>query len=330
MYGKDVRDLKIQWNGAYMADVLALPAAVADEHLRMAGRLQLKVLLWYARHFREPLDLDVCAADLGADPEECEDAIRYWVEKGIFTESDATPVRSPAVRTPLVPEVVPAPVPVAPRARPAAVKPQMHEVTARMAESAKFAELVDTVSARLGRPLSGGDMETLLYLYDTAGLPAEVIIMIVNWAVTHGKGNIRYIEKMALDWVDRGIVTMVAAEELLCRQDRQEKAFEQVAVMLELAVPRPSAAQRECADRWLNEWKCTKALLREAYARTAEKTGKFQAKYMDRILEGWHEEGITAPEQLEGASKPTKTSSLDTGSYEELLTNYVPTYPTKE
>ena len=320
----------IRWNGEYMSEVLALPAAVADEYLCRAGKLSLMVLLWYARHPRGPLDIAACAADLKKDPEDCEDAVRFWVKHGIFTDSDiAAPIpRREEDAAPAAVPTVPVPVPVATVSapRPAAVKPQMHEVTARAAQSPKFAELLNTVSSRMGRPLSGGDMETLLYLFDTAGLPAEVIIMVVNWAVSHEKGNIRYIEKMALDWADRGIVTMEAAEAHLCAQERRQKAFEQLAVMLQLEVAKPTAVQADAADRWLNERKYDKALLKEALARTMEKTGKFQVKYMDRILDGWFEEGITTYAQLEGAGKPPKApSSLDTDGYEALLKNYVPT-----
>lgn len=59
-------------------------------------------------------------------------------------------------------------------------------------------------------------METLLYLYDTAGLPAEVILMVIEYAVGAGKYHMRYIEKVALDWADRGIDTIDKAEQHLC------------------------------------------------------------------------------------------------------------------
>ena len=68
-------------------------------------------------------------------------------------------------------------------------------------------------------------METLLYLYDTAGLPAEVILMVIEYAVDGGKYHMRYIEKVALDWADRGIDTIDKAEQYLCRLDRRRQAW---------------------------------------------------------------------------------------------------------
>lgn len=94
----------------------------------------------------------------------------------------------------------------------------------RQKESEEFAYLLDTASARLGRPISHGDMETLLYLYDTAGLPIEVILMVLAYAVAAGKLNMRYVEKVALDWADQGIDTIAAAEQHLLRLERRDQA----------------------------------------------------------------------------------------------------------
>lgn len=63
----------------------------------------------------------------------------------------------------------------------------MKEVIARQKSSPDFAYLLDTASARLGKAITNGDMETLLYLYDTAGLPAEVILMVIEYAVGRGE-----------------------------------------------------------------------------------------------------------------------------------------------
>lgn len=325
--------MDILWSRDCFAEVMALPAAVADDQLKLASKLQLKVLLWFARHAGKAVDTAACAAAIGEDPKECEDAFAYWIRCGILCEREAAspapassaPAAVPAAESAAVTPAAAFPAPVTPR--PAAVKPQLNEVIARQKNTPQFAVLLDTVSARVGRPLSGGDMETLLYLFDSCGLPAEVIIMITGWAVGHDKGNLRYIEKMALDWCDRGITTIHAAEEQLCLMERRQKAVGQVEAALDIVLPHPTAVQTEAADRWINEWGFSAALLREAYARTMEKTGKFQAGYMNRILEGWHRDNITDPAQLDGGAKSAKPSSLDTGGYEDMLVNYVPSLP---
>ena len=53
-----------QWNPAALGNVLVVPAAVAEQHLKLAGPLQLKVLLWFASA-GGTIDDAACAAASG-------------------------------------------------------------------------------------------------------------------------------------------------------------------------------------------------------------------------------------------------------------------------
>lgn len=331
--------MDVRWSSMDLTEMMLVPKAVADGCLPTAGALPFKVLLWFARH-GAPFDENACAAALKCDRTECVDALEFWMAAGVLTRAEsAVPAAVPAENKPApapAAEEVPATAtefaPVG-KARPAAVKPQLFEVTKRQQSCKEFADLLETVSMRLGKPLSGGDSETLLYLFDTCGMPSEVITMAVTWAAAHSHNNMRYIEKMALDWVDRDITTVTAAEEHLCGLERLRKAFERLETLLDLAVARPSSAQKQAADRWFNEWQLCDELIKEAYTRTLAKTGKFQVAYMDRILGAWHDDGITAVAQLQSEKKqPMKieNSSLDLERYDELIKNYVPVYSKKK
>ncbi len=325
--------MDVRWSSMDLTEMMLVPKAVADDCLSTAGALPLKVLLWFARN-GAPFDENACAAALRCDRTECVDALEFWVAAGVLSMADSTApvVPLPENKSTPTPAELQEPTPIR-KARPAAVKPQLFEVTKRQQNCKEFADLLETVSMRLGKPLSGGDGETLLYLFDTCGLPSEVITMAVTWAVAHSHNNMRYIEKMALDWVDRDITTVTAAEAHLCGLERLRKAFERLEALLDLAVTRPSAAQKQAADRWFNEWQLGDDLIKEAYTRTMEKTGKFQVAYMDRMLGAWHDDGITAVAQLQPEKKqPTKPvgGSLDAAGYDALLSDYVPTYPQKK
>ena len=222
-----------------------------------------------------------------------------------------------------------------PGPRPRAVKPSLQEVLQRQKENPDFAYLLDTTSARLGRPISHGDMETLLYLYETAGLPIEVILMVVGYAVSAGKLNMRYVEKVALDWADRGIDTMAAAEEYLCALERRDAAAKRVQSLLGLERSF-TVGQMEQVEKWVCLWKLPDSLIALAARVCREKIGKFQCTYVDRILEGWHQEGIDSAEKAEAlisrskakakGAAPVENSSLDLDEYEQRVADYVPVY----
>lgn len=323
--------MEYQWNPAVLQEVFALPAAVVDRHIRLAGSAQLKVLLWMARAGRGHFDAAACSAAIGLPAADCADALQYWAETGVLCPAAGKPV--PAAEPPAAapPREEPAPVKKA-AARPAAVKPQLPEVLARQQESPEFAYLLETASARLGRPVSHGDMETLLYLYDTAGLPIEVILMVIAYAVAGGKGKMRYIEKVALDWADRGIDTIAAAEEYLCRLDRREQAWTHMRDLLGLEQS-PTVAQSDAAEKWICEWHMDDGLLRMAYDQCREKTGKFNSGYMGKILEHWHLDGVDTADKAREQATPGKKSrkkdrptSFDLDAYDEMELRYIPVY----
>ena len=316
-----------QWNASLLRHVFILPEEVADKHLRLAGEIPLKVLLWLSRHGGVYED-EACARAVGKSASECRDALRYWVQAGVLLGGDSS-APTPA----LAPTEVKLPTVKAPLTRPRAVKPQMPEVIARRDSDAEFAYLLDEVSARLGRPLSPGDMETLLYLCDTAGMPVGVILMVVGYAVAANKLTMRYIEKVALDWADRDVLTIAAAEEHLCRLERSQQALRHVQTVCGLDKPPTGAAAFAAAEKWIYDWNTPDDILRQAYEVCCQKVGKFQAGYMTRVLENWREQGADTVQRIADLSADSKKAgkkAAPDSEYETMVEQYIPIYKKKK
>lgn len=314
------------WNPRHMTRPLVLPAAVAEDSLQLAGAEQLRVLLWLSRQQLQ-WDAAACAADLNMPPDECDGCLRFWTEQGILLPaSDA----GTADDTPPAAAAKAAAIP-----RPAAVKPLLQEVLAYQKTHPAFSTLVEAASSRLGKPLSHGDTATLLYLLDTVGLPMEVILTEIAYAVSIGKPHMRYIEKMALDWADKELTTLAAVDEHIRYLERCRRAGTRLETMLSL--PRPlTGTQAQTAEKWLEQWQVREEMLQKAADIAREKTGKLNFPYMDRILERWRAEGIDSPDKIPApVSAPRKKgaaatnpaqSSLDTDGFDQELLRYRPTY----
>jgi DnaD/phage-associated family protein len=278
------------------------------------------VLLWLSRH-DGAYDESALSEAIGISAADCRDAVRYWMEAGVLVGPETMAVPPAPTATPSAPVIMP---------RPKAVKPQMPQVIARREESTEFSYLLDAVSARLGRPLSPGDMETLLYLFDTAGLPAEVVLMAVGYAASAERCSMRYIEKIALDWADEGIVTMAQAEEHLCQLERQQSALIHLTEVCGLDKQPRGVVARDAAVKWIYEWKMSDDVLRLAYDVCYKKTGKFEARYIDRVLENWHEQGVTtAGEVGKAGGKKHSAKPSEPSEYEKMVEQYVPVYKKK-
>ena len=312
------------WNPTCMGGVFALPAAVADRLLTVANAEQLRVLLWFSRH--GGFDAAACAAALGMPADECEGCLRFWVEQGVLLADDTAPA-APAAPAEDKKN--------APRA--AAVKPVWKEVIAYQQEHREFTAFLEEVSARLGRPLNHSDNATLLYLITTAGIPAVSVLMAVGYAVSIGKGSIRYVEGLALGWADEDITTPEQVDGKIRELQRTRSAAEKVEKVLGL--PRAlNAAQAKMADRWLNVWHFSDVMLQHAQTMMLEHCDKFTPAYMDKILERWHAEGIATPDRIAAPAAPKKKgadktnpeqSSLDNQELEEQLLRYRPKFNKK-
>ena len=308
------------WAPAGMADVFVLPAAVVDEALKLATAEQLQVLLWFSRHHQQ-WDSAACAAAIGVSSAECESHLQFWVQQGLLQPAEAAGAAATAPQR---------------MARPAAVKPRLQEVLAYQQEHRDFSVFLEEISARLGKPLSHGDVATLLYLITTAGVPQATILLITGYMVSLGKTSMRYIEVTTLDWQDRDIVSPADVDAHIQKLQNDRKAADRVQGLL--GIPqRFGDLNAEKVARWVLEWGFSDEMLRLAYQQTVEKCKKYTVSYMDKVLEGWHINGITTPEQLE-KPRPAKKgaavtnpeeSSLDMEGFEEQLLQYRPKYKKK-
>lgn len=313
------------WNS-----VFAVPCSVVDDHLKLAGSVQLKVLLWVLRHAGEPFETQNIADALGIDRADVSDAMVYWQETGLVTADGSrlspAPVRESGSTqldsVPFQPQEKSSPAtasqnpPAEEKKRhvlPRPQKPDSSFVAKRMAESQEIACLMQSAQEILGRLISSGDSAALLMIHDDYGLPSDVIIMLMQYAVSIGKGSMRYIEKVAMNWADEGIDSHEKAEDRLRVLSENQKAWHTVEQAINIQHRTPSKREESFAPVWVNEWKFTPEMIREAYDRTIDSTGKYQAGYMNSILERWHKSGISttkqaADDQIERAAarKPSK------------------------
>ncbi|MCI1955932.1 MAG: DnaD domain protein [Oscillospiraceae bacterium] len=291
------------WNS-----VFAVPCSVVDDNLKLAGSVQLKVLLWALRHAGKPFEAQDISDALGIDRADVCDAMLYWQETGLIAASDGrlAPAESKTENsgesTAFQPE---AKADAAKEEKPRRVlsrpqKPDSEFVSKRISESTEIACLMQSAQEILGRLISGGESATLLMIHDDFGLPSDVIVMLMQYASSIGKANMRYIEKAAMNWADEGIATHEKAEEKLRLLAENQKAWRTVEQAIGISHRLPSKREEAYAPTWINEWGFSPEMIREAYDRTIDSAGgKYSPGYMNSILRRWHEAGISTAKQAE-------------------------------
>lgn len=296
-------------NPAAFSAVFTVPAEVADRHLKLAKGEHIKVLLYIMRNMSSGIDAEVIAKECGVTEYDANEALLYWADAGILMPDN--------------------PQPAAGKIKPAAVKkqtkPARGDVARRGAEDEKIKYLLQETQMRFGRNLKSNEASTLVWLYDDQGMDVSLILMIVQYAAAHNKANMRFIESTAVDWLDRGIDNVSAADEELRKIAMGEEAWRIVSTVFGFERRKPSKKENELSLKWIDEWKISKEMLEAAYDACVDAKSKFSFAYVAKIIESWHEKGYKKPEDIEkragsaGAGEETDYAAYNLELFEEML-----------
>ena len=168
-----------QWGG-----IFAVPHSVVDNHIKLAGESQLKTLLYLLRYSGEDIDDSRLSKALNISAEEAANSVEFWIERGLIRSDNGalTPKGSEKANLSTVPAVLSEPEPPKKRATAPsrAQRPDPAFVSQRLVEDPLLSGLLEEAERTLKKPLSPGDTATLVMLYDTFGLPCDVIVLLMN------------------------------------------------------------------------------------------------------------------------------------------------------
>lgn len=290
--------------------IFAVPAAVADRHLKFCSEAQLKVLLLALRQGQSPVDTAGIAGRLGLTETEVDDCLQYWQEAQLFTEGGAPqPEKAgPAPAEPSKKTVEEGVTTIRSRGH---LSPG--EVNALLREDKRFAGLAAELEKARGSVLSPSEREILAYLCGSLELTPEYLLVAAAYCRDRGKKKMSYLEKMVAGWLEEGIDTYEKAEVHIRRLTRQEDDEGRIRRLFGLPERALTAREKACINRWCGEYMTPDALIKLAYDRAVEATGKVSFAYIDKVLAAWTAKGITTVEAAE--AERTAAQKAAAGEY---------------
>ena len=290
--------------------IFAVPAAVADRHLKFCSEAQLKVLLLALRQGQSPVDTAGIAGRLGLTEAEVDDCLQYWQEAQLFTEGSA-PQPEKAAPAPAEPPKKTVEEGVT------TIRSRGHlspgEVNALLREDKRFAGLAAELEKARGSVLSPSEREILAYLCGSLELTPEYLLVAAAYCRDRGKKKMSYLEKMVAGWLEEGIDTYEKAEVHIRRLTRQEDNEGRIRRLFGLPERALTAREKACINRWCGEYMTPDALIKLAYDRAVEATGKVSFAYIDKVLAAWTAKGITTVEAAE--AERTAAQKAAAGEY---------------
>lgn len=180
------------------------------------------------------------------------------------------------------------------------------DIRREISNGAQFSMLVNEVQRALGKIMSSDDLIKLFGIYDSIGMPPEVILQLVTYCIAENRRKygddrmptMRYIEKAAYTWEREGVMSLERAEEYIRRAEIKRDKQAELARALSIRGRELTATEKRYIGEWIDMGFESDAVS-EAYDRTVTKTGRLVWKYMDSILKNWHGRGAHTMEDIE-------------------------------
>ena len=154
----------------------------------------------------------------------------------------------------------------------------------RLKEQEDIRELLFIVEQYIGKTLSGADVNTVLYIHNELGFSTDLIEYLVEYSVTNNHISLRYIEKTALAWHDKGIKSVEEAKDATTLRNKRTFA---VTRAFGLSDRNLTPVELDFINRWFDEYGFDPEMVEEACKRTILTMGKPNFSYADGILRKW-------------------------------------------
>ncbi len=191
-------------------------------------------------------------------------------------------------------------------------------------ENKDAGKLLFTAEKYFGRPLSPIEIGTLLYFMDELHFSFDLCDQLLQYCVERGHSSIRYIEKVALAWHEKGYTT---AEEAKDASSNWSKIHFQVLRAFGIKNRNPVQKEIDYINRWYNVYCFSIDIIAEACAITLHRTGEQSFDYAEGILSRWHKEGVKSLSDIKKrnadySSKEKKTGSAKTEGNKNQFLNF--------
>lgn len=278
----------------------AIPTCVTEDLPQMKAEY-LKVILQILQTPAHNYSSMLLSSLLEIPEQDVIAALQYWESKGLLSLSGSQTVSAPYL--------------VGKKAEPVAAP--------SVPNNEEIAFLLSAAESILGKPITSQERNTLLQVCNVMNMPADIVVMILQYCCEIGNRSIYAVEKICAEWAKEGITTHERAEEKLKILSERDSIESNVARCLKINGRALSKSQAKYAHSWVETMGFTYEMIEAAYDITVNNTGGLSLPYMNRVLENWSRDNVRTPEALKNYiaesrktyRKGTKTSNGTAPSY---------------
>lgn len=140
----------------------------------------------------------------------------------------------------------------------------------------------------LKKTLSANEMKSILFISDRLGFSEDLIDYLIQYCVDRGKKDLRYIEKVAVNWAQEGVTTPEQATHYVHKYDKTVYDIMKALGKSNM----PTQTEISYITRWTKEFAFEFDVISAACEKTVLATDKHRFAYADSILSSWFNAGI--------------------------------------
>ncbi len=170
---------------------------------------------------------------------------------------------------------------------------------------------LDECQRAYGKMFNPRDISKVIGFIDHLALSEEYVLTLLRYfgeMPEAERKTLHYVEKMAFSLTDEGITDPSALRVHLDRLRMLRTNEGQIRSIFGMGERSFTAKEKKAVMLWLGEYGCSMDLIRLAYERTVNATGKPTLLYASKILERWYREGLSTPEEVEASERKTEST----------------------
>ncbi|WP_097027705.1 DnaD domain protein [Clostridium peptidivorans] len=181
-------------------------------------------------------------------------------------------------------------------------------------------DMLQDIEKLLGRPLSSKEMTMYIgWIKDYAFLP-EVILLLIQYCVSKGKTDCRYIETIAIAWYDANIKSIEDAQAFIKKHENKWTNMRKILAYLGIKDGEIMKPQEEMLTKWLYTYGFSMDIIHRACDICFQRINKADFKYIDGILNSWQRDGIKTLEDID--KKDNKKTIKKNSSYKVKMDSF--------
>ncbi|MCY6485288.1 DnaD domain protein [Clostridium aestuarii] len=176
-----------------------------------------------------------------------------------------------------------------------------------------FRDMMTDIEKLLGRPLSNKEMTMYLSWQKDFNYSPEIILLLIQYSISKGKTDYRYMEKIAISWHDAKIRTIDDAQLFIKKHEDKWLSIKKILKYMGINTNEVMKPQEQILDKWINVYKFPLDVIYKASDICFERINKADFKYIDAILNNWFKSNIKTLEDIE--KKDTHKTTFKKNNY---------------